>query len=115
VDFALAVPQELWFGAGEGKALLREAMRGRLPELVRSRRSKAEFSEIYLQVLRGFRAAIDLRDGRLAQRGWIDGQRFTSALELELGRAARGQTDGAALHTLWCAFALELWLQGLNA
>jgi asparagine synthase (glutamine-hydrolysing) len=115
VDFALSAPARLWFDGGERKALLRRVMRHRLPELVRTRRSKAEFSEIYAGVLAAFPQAVDLSDGQLERRGWIDARRFATAVAHQLERARAGRPDGEALHLLWCAFALELWLRALDA
>ena len=57
VEFVLALPPHYKFFQGEGKRILREAMKNSLPEKVRTRNSKAAFGELLLQQIH----AIDLK------------------------------------------------------
>jgi len=56
VEFALSLPPEMKYGNHSIKRILRKAMKGILPEKIRNRKDKAEFSEIIRQQI----AAIDV-------------------------------------------------------
>jgi len=73
-DFVIALPAEQRW-RGQSKFVLREAMQGILPEVVRTRRGKAEFSPVIRKELTGansanIRAAFE--SSRLAEAGMVD-------------------------------------------
>ena len=111
IAFLMAVPGEIQNRDGVPRALLREAMAGVLPEPVRARTWKADFSTT---MNRGVgqdldRISASLTRGSLAARlGYLDERRLAIALprlaaEVE-GPACLGAWDLADL------FALEVWL-----
>jgi asparagine synthase (glutamine-hydrolysing) len=99
---------------GEAKHLLREAMRGTLPEQVRTRRGKAGFANETL-------AAIDLRlaerapeDLACVRLGWVDADGLGATLAaFRSWNAAPAGTAGQMppINAVWNAIAADLWLE----
>lgn len=113
VGFLMRVPGEHLVRGGVPKALLREAMRGVVPEEVRLRSSKGDFSGI---VNAGARRDIDAiahllsRDPLVVQFGYADADNLKAGLrraELELSNSQ----SCVASWRLADIVALELWLQ----
>jgi asparagine synthase (glutamine-hydrolysing) len=106
-EFALRLPVAERIRPGWSKWVLREAMRGILPETVRTRRSKGAIDSRILWALQ--REAPRLRwlldDPRVAQAGWVD----AGALRDTVERARQGQVDNLA-HLL-STLSLETWLR----
>jgi asparagine synthase (glutamine-hydrolysing) len=88
IEFAMHLPHRLLYWNGRMRVILRDSMRGVLPEAVRTRRSKVEFSGM-------------IRAGLLRERERIDG--LLSHMRLE----ALGLVDGAAVRRL--AEESQLW------
>lgn len=111
VEFLLAVPEEQRWHGRWTKTVLRRAMRGILPELVRKRAGKAEFSVIIEKAWRGRqRAQLErlLSDPLLARLDLIQADRFR-AFFYQTMRSSVPLSDRA-----WCEIViwLELWLRG---
>ena len=107
VELALALPPEMVIRPGETRWILRRAMRGILPEEVRTRTWKSGPTERmdWSLVHRGARVAELLRDPLVAQAGWVDPGGLRRAVE----RVARGdREDRLAVHS---ALALETWMR----
>jgi asparagine synthase (glutamine-hydrolysing) len=99
---------------GEKKYILREAMRGTLPEIVRTRQDKAVF----------ITSLIDAVDERLrecpadqllpARLGWVDGAQveamFAPARAWRAG-GCNGPLERARLGPVWFIIAIDLWLE----
>jgi asparagine synthase (glutamine-hydrolysing) len=106
VEHALRLPPEMRIRNGVGKHVLREAMRGILPEPVRTRRGKGG---IDARILWAFnreapRLRALLRDPLVAERGWVNAGALRAAVE-----AARcGEVRN--LPFLLCTLSLETWL-----
>ncbi len=108
VEFILGVPPELLYSGGDAKPLLREAMRGRLPEGVRRRASKTSFVPFAVHVARSERSAVRelLQSSRLAAHGLI----VREKLEAAFADLVRG--DGADLSRyIWSIIGLEIWFR----
>ncbi|WP_042385011.1 lasso peptide isopeptide bond-forming cyclase [Streptacidiphilus melanogenes] len=109
VDAALRVRPDAHAGPWRFKPLLAEAMRGIVPEPVRTRATKGEFGE---DVRRGLRthlpALLDLLgpDSRLAGRGLLD----PDALRVRL---TGPQADNSAVQALESLVGCETWLRSL--
>ncbi|MBI4421389.1 MAG: hypothetical protein HY560_11245 [Gemmatimonadetes bacterium] len=112
VALLMAVPGDAQAWAGVPRALLREAMRGVLPEPVRARNWKADFTELVnAGVARDFGSiSRALSPESLAVRhGYLDPLR----IEREVRRLAGGLTGAEAVAAWELAdlFGLEVWLQ----
>ncbi len=110
--FLMAIPGEVQNHEGVPRAILREAMRGILPERVRARRWKADFTEATNHGVAQDLAAIRARlgPGSLGVRmGYVDGGRLQPAVDrMAAGLAGKEATDGWDLVDL---LGLEAWLR----
>jgi hypothetical protein len=108
VEFMLTVPRDLVCRPGEPRRLMRRALRGILPEPVLTRRSKADYTGAYSQVLRPL--ALDLLHGNRAIRLVELGLLEPSSLRSRLDRFTQGlECDEAQLRQI---LLLEFWLRG---
>ena len=108
---------ELSFGLPEDQRLrknqkfvLRRAMRGVLPEVVRQRQDKAEFSETLFRAVRRISMSAD-RKPWCERLGWIDGNRLRT-LQREMHRlhSAGDRAYIRFVWPLWMVCALDIWL-----
>jgi hypothetical protein len=109
VRFVCTIPRRAFFSGGWTRGLLREALRGRIPESVRLRETKASCEPAFLRLLAsagGFDVLRPLaRARRLADLGVVD--------------AARVRDEFAALEArplentwaIWSLFAVEAFLE----
>ncbi|HEX8694287.1 MAG TPA: asparagine synthase-related protein [Longimicrobium sp.] len=106
VELGLGLPVALRTRPGTTKWVLREAMRGVLPEEVRARRGKGGIDARVLWALQ--REAPRLRallvDPLVARAGWVRADALRAAVE----RARQGEVEN--LPHLLCTLALETWL-----
>jgi asparagine synthase (glutamine-hydrolysing) len=110
VEFMLAVPEEQRWLGGETKRVLRHAMRGMLPEVVRRREIQADFSDLFaraLEELGGERAFDDLA---IAEAGWVSAPEARVMWRRMVERRSRGDlTYIRDAWPLWVIVAVELW------
>jgi asparagine synthase (glutamine-hydrolysing) len=96
------------------KALLREAMRGTLPEMVRTRTTKAAFAGNIIDSLDGMLAARPARELLPVQLGWIDPERI-EAMQASFSRwrreGSRGPLPPIPGGPVWFVLASDLWLR----
>jgi asparagine synthase (glutamine-hydrolysing) len=106
VEHSLRLPPAMRIRAGTGKYVLREAMRGILPEEVRTRRGKGGIDARLLWAMsrEADRLRELLRDPEIARRGWVRADALRAAVE-----AAR-QGEVRSLPFLLCSLSLETWL-----
>lgn len=111
VEFALALPEEQRRRRDRGKFVLREAMSGRLPDRVRARRDKADFSHVFAETLTTPDVQRVFEAPASAALGWIDHHRARRTYE-GMRRAYAAGDSGYAAHTwrLWMLFGIEIWL-----
>ncbi|MBB4638474.1 asparagine synthetase B family protein [Longimicrobium terrae] len=106
-EFCLRLPVEQRVRPGGSKWVLREAMRGILPEAVRTRRGKGGIDARILWALQHEAPRVGwlLRDPWVAQAGWVDADALRAAVE----RARQGEVDN--LSHLLGTLSLETWLR----
>ncbi len=94
IEFAMAIPEEQRLRPKWRRFLLRNAMRGILPEVVRQRTDKGEFSHVFDEALGGLG---ELVDGQLQceENGWVDSEKVRR----------RGGWH------LWMVAAMEMWVR----
>jgi len=110
MEFAFAIPDEQRYRHDMSKFVLRQAMRGILPERIRLRPDKADLTAIFLM-------AIDALGGeRLFDRlnvvdnGWVDGVMVQKQYRSMAGALARGDPSYMNyICDLWMVIAIELW------
>jgi len=109
IEFSFAIPEEQRCRPGETKYIMRQAGKGILPESVRQRRSKAEFSTMLVHAIRevvealGGEAKFDSLE--IVRRGWVD------SCQLRAIYAERMSDVDANQWPLWSAFELEMWVR----
>jgi asparagine synthase (glutamine-hydrolysing) len=112
LSFLIAIPGDVQNRHGVPRALLRDSMRGVLPEPIRARTWKADFSLAVNEGVRGDLAAIQkaLSPKSLSARlGYLDNQQLAAELPRLIAGLSRSDCiDSWALADL---FGLEVWLQ----
>ena len=102
-EFAFALPEQQRSHRGLVKVVLRNALRGRLPEMVIQRRVQADFMPVFARELAALNGKDPFPDAAIAERGWILPSELSSALQ----RARSG--DLQDLWRLWAAIGIEIW------
>jgi asparagine synthase (glutamine-hydrolysing) len=110
VEFALRLPPELLAQPNARKWILREAMRGILPDEVRTRVGKGGPAELFASALTAQRRFLEplVKEPILADLGVVDGLKLRAAFELGPGQPHRRNHPHAVLHF---TLAIEAWLQ----
>lgn len=110
VEFGLHLPPDLVVRPYAGKWLLREAMRGLLPEPVRTRVGKATMGELYAWSFINQRPLLAplTENPILAELGIIDGAALRAVYE---GAPSQPQRRGDPHGNLQHVLAIEAWLQ----
>jgi len=109
-ELVLRLPPELLIRPPAGrKRVLREAMRGVLPEIIRTRRTKGSFQSRLLWGLESERELIEwmLRDPVLAEMGCVDPARLRTAY----AEASSGRAEPQDALPILRALYLETWLR----
>jgi asparagine synthase (glutamine-hydrolysing) len=112
VEFALAIPPDQIGRRGLNKYVLRQAMQGLLPEPIRQRTSKAEFSHTCAQVFEADSIAALFRSPRIAAEGWIDREQLLAMYGNFMGKWKSGQKH--YLPQVWPLnffLSVELWFR----
>lgn len=110
IEFALALPEDQRWRGDQPKFILRQAMRGLLPETVRQRVSKADFSHTFVWAFQSQGGERLFDSLTIASLGWVDGAQVRALYQRMAQRYARG--DEGYIHDvwpLWMIFAMELW------
>lgn len=112
MEFALALPQEQRRRGEQKKFVLRQAMRGLLPETVRQRLTKAEFSHTFAQafdVLGGDRLFRDL-----STANWVNSEQ-ARRLHRQMAQLYSLNDSGykALTWPLWMILGIESWFTGI--
>lgn len=103
---------------GRKKHLLREAMRGTLPELVRNRTGKANISPPIIDGVAARLAERPFEEMQCVKRGWVDAGMLTRFHEAHtVWRQAGDATPAPGLPyaPVWNALAIDLWLENILA
>ncbi len=108
VEFLYAIPWEQRLQPDCQRSLQRRALRGILPEKVRTRRTKSGAQEAYFEGLRHGGPWLDILRGRplIAERGYVDPVAWRQAVE----QARFGRTH--TMRHFLTAATLECWLRG---
>lgn len=110
VEFALRLPPELCVRPHARKWVLREAMRGILPEGLRTRVGKGGPAQLYAWSLATQRPLLAglVREPMLADLGVVDGAKLREAFDAVPLEPRRGNQRHATLHM---TLVIEAWLQ----
>ena len=99
---------------GDQKVILRHAMKEVLPEVIRQRRDKAEFSETLFRALTRASAEMDCGP-RAGESGWIDRNRVAiMCKEMQQLHSEGDEEYILRVWPLWMVWALDLWVGRLR-
>jgi asparagine synthase (glutamine-hydrolysing) len=103
IEFALALPEEQRWRGDRTKFVLRQAARELLPESVRQRMSKADFSYLYSETFTREQVGDVFNSLRLASDGFVDAP--------QARKICRQVCQGAVqyLNSVWMILATERW------
>jgi asparagine synthase (glutamine-hydrolysing) len=99
---------------GQRKYLLREAMTGTLPELVRHRQTKADFRTSIIDVAGRLFAERPPEKMLVAELGWIDGAEIRKIHTANRRWREAGCPDarpGESAGSIWFPLAMDMWLE----
>jgi asparagine synthase (glutamine-hydrolysing) len=115
VEFCLGLPESQRWRDGVMKFVLRESMRGYLPETVRTKFRQPDLSFLHMEALEAAGGERLFDDLRLAEHGWVDGAHARALYRRAAALLARGDARYAALAgPLWTVHGLELWLRAAS-
>jgi asparagine synthase (glutamine-hydrolysing) len=103
VEFALSLPPEMKYGNKTIKRILRKAMEGILPEKIRLRKDKAEFSEVLTQQIEAVEPDIFLENPHIVKLGLIE----KKDIALCLKEYRKGHP--VYVSRLWAIINVEYW------
>ncbi|MDB5333147.1 MAG: hypothetical protein JWP03_4298 [Phycisphaerales bacterium] len=119
VEFAIALPAEQRHRDGVFKVILRQATRGLIPESIRSRHDKADFSAMFPTALRGYRPRLcgGLTAGAAVR---VNSRIVRELYERVLRRFENGdERYSEEMWRLWMILGIDFWiaesLEGLAA
>jgi asparagine synthase (glutamine-hydrolysing) len=93
IELALALPPDQLRRGDQPKFVLRQAMKGLVPDAILQRRTKAEFSAVFAQVYESDKMAPLFHSSRIAEQGWIDQARVTAMYREFMQTWNQGQKD----------------------
>lgn len=116
MEFGFGIPETQRRRNGQAKYVLCNAVRGLIPEMVRQRRTKGEFSHVFGEALRTLSSADCSRFSLLSSMGWIDPDSVRLAWQhtLELYNRRDPRYIGRNLWALWMACATEMWSKEMH-
>jgi asparagine synthase (glutamine-hydrolysing) len=112
VDFALAIPDGQRKRGRLTKFILREALAADLPEEVRTRRTKADFSYVIADAIDSLGGERFFTDLQIAEAGWVDAPLVAAKYRKMRSQYARGyEVYGEHVPALWMIASVELWFR----
>ena len=115
IEFAFSLPEEQRWREKQPKYILRNATRGLVPEAVRNRLSKADFSCIFAESLRKTWSNDLSRSLMIASVGWIDSGPLCKMFQ-EMNQAYQQSPGGVIPHdwVLWMIYGIETWFRAVS-
>jgi asparagine synthase (glutamine-hydrolysing) len=103
-EFLMALPPEQLARDYRRKYILRNAMRGLVPDSVLARRDKADFSMLFIEALDRMGGERFFDTMTLESAGWIDRVKFQAAYRNRIENYPNSN-----IWPVWSVFAMELW------
>ena len=111
VEFCLALPYEQRRRGNKNRYILRNAMKGLLPESVKNREDKGGFSHMLIDTLEAHGGEKIFSSLAIAKNGWVDQKKLCETYQdvLRLYSQNSPDYDGLKLWQLWCVHGIDLW------
>ena len=112
LEFALALPEEQRWRSDQTKFILRESMRSLLPEPVRLRQTKAEFSPVFTSAFENGGGERLFDSLAISSPGWVDAERVRAKYR-EMVALQQGGDPAYTQHTcpLWMIYGINVWYE----
>ena len=112
VEFAFALPEEQRWRGDEPKYVLRRAMANFLPEVVRQRRTKADFSHTFAEALKAAGGESLFDSLAIVSMGWVN-RACVRQMYQQMERFYSEGDEHYSQHvwTLWMIFGIDLWFK----
>jgi asparagine synthase (glutamine-hydrolysing) len=113
-EFVMACPGRMLRQGERKKFVLREAMKGTLPEGIRNRTTKAAFFDPYVEAMAEYLVDHPVQELAPVKNGWIDGNMMISIFDKNREAKKRGLKDGVhppSLGPLWFAMSIDVWMR----
>ncbi len=114
VEFAVRLPESQRWRNGQQKFVLRQAMRGLLPDSVRQRSSKGDFTSSFQDAFRLLGGEAMFDSLAIAAQGWINEEQARQMLRLELNTSACIQQREGCIsqcYPVWMIAGIDLWFR----
>lgn len=111
IEFALSLPQSQRQRDGQIKFILRHAMRDLLPDLVRERSTKAEFSPVFLRAFESLGGRQFFASLVSASQGWVQKEAVGCMYAETLRVSASDDAAVPHLWPLWMVAGIESWFK----
>jgi asparagine synthase (glutamine-hydrolysing) len=110
VEFALALPEEQRWRLDKAKFILRQAMKGILPESIRLRSTKADFSYAFVEAFESFDNERLFDDLAIESLGWINGAEARRMYRQLIEAYETSDSKYISyVWKLWMVLGIELW------
>lgn len=110
-EFGFALPESQRWAGGVTKVVMRRAVGDLLPDLVRARTDKAEFTPTFVQAIEALGGRACFGSLRSAEAGWVDAAAVRRIYQEMSALYSRGDQSYIPMaDALWSVAALELWL-----
>ena len=115
IELSLALPpDQLWRG-GQGKSILRRAMKGLVPDEILQRNTKAEFSHASAQLFGSDSIAPVFHSLRIAEQGWVDPKQVSAIYQEFMSVYRSGNETPPRGWPLSMILGVELWFRAAFA
>jgi asparagine synthase (glutamine-hydrolysing) len=112
VEFCLALPEAQRRRGGTFKFVLRQAMRGLVPDGARTRQSQLDYCFLFMDALATAGGERAFKRLAVAERGWVDERRAQALYRRAAALFSHGHASYSALvWPLWTIWGLELWIR----
>jgi len=114
VEFALALPEEQRWQRNQPKFVLHRATEGFLPEPIRRRVSKADFSHVFAETLEAAGGEGLFNSITIESMRWVDGT-VIREMHRRMVQDYRSANNAyiSYIWKLWMVFGIELWFNGV--
>jgi asparagine synthase (glutamine-hydrolysing) len=111
-EYVFGIPQSQRFDPPVTKIVMRNAMKGLVPESIRMRRSKAEFSHIFANAIERSGGESFFSSLEIASRGWVDSEELKRAAAYFVNGYRSGNRHyNTYVWQLWAVLGIELWFR----
>jgi asparagine synthase (glutamine-hydrolysing) len=112
IEFALAIPERQRWRGTQPKFVLRRAMQYLLPDLVRVRLTKGDYSATFVEAFDACGGERSFNSLETADRGWVDGNLVVTTYRDMRRRFSEGDARYSAYtRRLWMLLGIEFWLK----